>query len=126
MLHHISLHISDLTRAKEFYTKALAPLGYVLVSDYPEWQVAGFGEPGRPDTWISADSGAKQATHLAYAAKSKEEVDAFYGAAMLAGASDNGKPGYRKEYAPGYYAAFVHDPDGHNIEAVFMDPNPSE
>jgi predicted lactoylglutathione lyase len=59
--------------------------------------------------------------HLAFEAKSKEEVEAFHKAALAAGARDNGRPGYRKDYWPGYYAAFVYDPDGHNVEAVWYD-----
>ena len=123
MIHHISLNVSDFAKAKEFYSKALAPLGYSMLMEIAEWSVAGFGEAGKPDTWIHAkEGGVQQTTHLAYAAGSKEVVDAFYSAAIAAGGKDNGKPGYRKEYKPGYYAAFVYDLDGHNIEALFMDP----
>ena len=126
MLNHISINVSDYEKGKEFYGKALAPLGYTLISDFAEWSVAGFGD-GKPDTWVGAGKGkVEQTTHVAYAAKNKNEVDGFYNAAIAAGGKDNGKPGYRKEYTPGYYAAFVHDPDGNNIEAVFMDPNPTE
>lgn len=127
MLHHISINVSDFATAKSFYTGALAPLGYGMVSEYAEWSVAGFGEPGKPDTWIHASGKpVTQTVHVAYAAKSKEDVQAFYNAGLAAGGKDNGAPGYRKEYSPGYYGAFVHDPDGNNIEAVFMDPNPGE
>lgn len=126
MLHHISINVSDYEKGKAFYGKALAPLGYSLISDFGEWSVAGFGEPGKPDTWVAGKGQVTQTTHAAYAAKSKMEVDAFYDSALAAGGTDNGKPGYRKEYSAGYYAAFVHDPDGNNIEALFMDPNPTE
>ena len=125
MIAHASLHVTDFDKAKAFYLKALEPLHYEMITEFPEWSVAGFGEKGKPDMWIHAD-GNKQATHLAFSASSKEMVDAFYKAAMEAGAKDNGKPGYRKEYSPGYYGAFVFDLDGHNIEAVFQDPTPSE
>lgn len=122
MIDHVSLHVNDFAKAKEFYTKAFAPLGYVLVSEFAEWSVAGFGLPDKPDVWITTDE-AKQSTHLALRADSKEVVDAFYKAGLEAGAKDNGAPGYRKEYSPGYYAAFLIDPNGHNIEAVFHDPS---
>lgn len=125
MIHHISINVSDFEKGKEFYSKALAPLGYSLISDYGEWSVAGFGA-GAPDTWVAGKGSVTQTTHVAYSAKNKEEVQAFYDAALSAGGKDNGKPGYRKDYSAGYYAAFVHDPDGNNIEVVFMDPNPTE
>lgn len=112
-------------KAKDFYSKALAPIGYSKLAEFAEWKVAGFGEGGKPDFWISAD-GSEQENHVAFAAKDKAQVDGFYTAAMAAGGTDNGKPGYRKEYTPGYYAAFVKDMDGHNIEVVFHDPTPSE
>lgn len=124
MLDHITLHVSDFTKAKEFYTKALLPLDYAMTSDFPEWSVAGYGVNGKPDLWLHADE-FKQAGHIAIAAQSKEAVDLFYKAALEAGAKDNGAPGYRKQYAPGYYAAFVIDLDGHNLEAVYHDPNPT-
>jgi len=126
MIHHVSLNVSDFAKGKEFYGKALAPLGYTMVREFAEWSVAGFGEPDRPDTWIHGGEKVTDTTHLAFVAKSKDEVEKFYKAGLAAGGSDNGAPGYRKEYTPGYYAAFVKDPDGHNIEVVFMDPNPSE
>jgi catechol 2,3-dioxygenase-like lactoylglutathione lyase family enzyme len=112
-------------KAKNFYTKALAAIGYSLISDYPEYNVAGFGEGGKADFWITADA-SKQEDHVAFAAKDKASVDAFHKAGLEAGGADNGAPGYRKDYSPGYYAAFVKDPDGHNIEVVFHDPNPAE
>jgi catechol 2,3-dioxygenase-like lactoylglutathione lyase family enzyme len=74
MIDHLSLHVRDLDKSKAFYTKALAPLGYALISDYPQWKVAGFGA-GRPDIWLSGKE-VTQATHVALAAESKEIVDA--------------------------------------------------
>jgi predicted lactoylglutathione lyase len=123
MLSHITLHVNDIDKSKEFYTKALAPLGYAKTSEMPEWKVVGIGVDGKSDTWLVGD-GAKQETHVAYSAMDKESVQKFYDEALAAGGKDNGAPGYRKDYTPGYYAAFVHDLDGHNIEVVFMDPNP--
>ena len=123
MIGHVSLHVTDFQKSKEFYTKALAPLGYVMVMEFAEWSVAGFGEPQKPDFWIKAD-GADKPGHVAFTASSKEQVDGFFSSATGAGGKDNGKPGYRKEYSPGYYATFVIDPDGHNLEVVYFDPNP--
>jgi predicted lactoylglutathione lyase len=125
MIDHVSVHVSDFAKAKEFYSKALAPLGYSVITEFAEWSVAGLGADGKPDLWIKAD-GAKQDVHVAVAAKDKQQVDDFYSAGMAAGGTDNGKPGYRKDYSPGYYAAFLKDSDGHNVEVVFHDPNPAQ
>jgi len=122
MIDHVSLHVSDFAKAKAFYAAALQPLGYELLMNMDEWQVAGLGANKKPDIWLQAD-GTKQSTHLALAATGKDMVDGFYKATMAAGGKDNGAPGYRKEYSPGYYAAFIHDMDGHNIEVVFHDPS---
>ncbi|MGH8226923.1 MAG: VOC family protein [Steroidobacteraceae bacterium] len=117
MIAHTSLAVSDYRRSKAFYTKALAPLGYRNNMEFGE--AAGFNDGKNTDFWIG-----KQNTvvpmHLAFEAQSSAEVKGFYEAALAAGAKDNGGPGYR-DYWPGYYAAFVHDPDGHNIEAVWYD-----
>lgn len=125
MIDHVSVRTSDLVKSKEFYTKALAPIGYSLLMDLPDYGAAGFGAGGKADLWLSA-KGASDDNHVAFSANDKASVDAFYKAGLEAGGTDNGAPGYRKEYTPGYYAAFVTDPDGHNIEVVFHDPNPSE
>lgn len=100
----------------------LSPLGYAIAMDLAEYKTAGFGTE-KPDFWISEKKESNTGTHVAFEAKDKGQVDAFYKAALEAGATDNGAPGYRKDYAPGYYAAFVHDYDKNNIEAVFMDPS---
>jgi predicted lactoylglutathione lyase len=126
MLAHITIHVNDIDTDKEFYAKALAPLGYGVMSEHPEWKLAGIGKDGKSEIWVYAGEGAKQVAHVAFTAESKEQVQQFYDAALAAGGKDNGAPGYRKDYAPGYYAAFVFDPSGNNIEAVFMDPSPSE
>jgi predicted lactoylglutathione lyase len=119
MIAHASLHVSDINKAKEFYGKALAPFGYKVAHDMPEYKVAGFmsGE-GNSDFWID-EKEQPQPSHLAFGAKSEEEVQAFYKAALAAGGTDNGAPGYRTDYGAGYYAAFVKDADGHNIEAMY-------
>lgn len=118
MIAHVSLPVSDYQKAKEFYIKALAPMGYQQNMEYGE--AAGFMEGGQTSFWIVKKERVEPG-HIAFEGKSKEEIDAFYDTALKAGAKDNGKPGYRKEYWPGYYAAFVYDADGHNIEAVWFD-----
>ena len=85
-------------------------------------EAAGYNDGKNTDFWISHDE--KKAVvpgHVAFEAKNKEEVDAFYKKALELGGTDNGGPGYRTDYWPGYYAAFIHDPDGHNIEVVYYD-----
>lgn len=124
MIDHISLKVSDISKSKEFYVKALGPLGYTQHKEFPEWNLVGMGQD-QPVLWIQGNE-CKQTTHLAFTAKDKAGVDAFYKAALEAGGTGNGLPGYRKDYSPGYYASFILDPDGHNIEVVYRDPNPSE
>jgi catechol 2,3-dioxygenase-like lactoylglutathione lyase family enzyme len=123
MIAHTSLHVSDYGRSKTFYGKVLEPLGYTNNMEYGE--AAGFNDGKNTDFWISKESRVIP-THLAFEAHSRDEVEAFHQAALAAGAKDNGKPGYRPDYWPGYYAAFVHDPDGHNIEAVWYDYSKSK
>ena len=118
MIAHTGLAVSDYRVSKEFYKKALAPLGYTNNMEHGE--AGGFNDGKNTDFWIGkSDTVAKG--HLAFEAKSRAEVEAFYEAALAAGGKDNGEPGYRRNYWPGYYAAFVYDPDGHNIEAVWYD-----
>ena len=126
MIDHIGFPVSDYPRAKDFYGKALAPLGYTLIMEVQQNEqdapAAGFGKGGKPDFWIGGEGGLGKAIHIAILADSRTEVDAFYQAAMAAGAKDNGQPGVRAHYHPNYYGAFVLDPDGHNIEAVCHKP----
>jgi catechol 2,3-dioxygenase-like lactoylglutathione lyase family enzyme len=126
MIDHIGLPVADYERAKEFYARALAPLGYVLVmevqQDANDTPAAGFGAGGKPDFWIGGEGGLNRPVHIAIATKDRALVDAFYRAALAAGGKDNGAPGLRPHYHPNYYAAFVRDPDGHNIEAVCYRP----
>ena len=118
MIAHVSLPVSDYAKTKAFYIKALAPIGYQQNMEYGE--SAGFMEGGHTSFWIVKKDNVEPG-HIAFEAKNKEEVNKFYAEALAAGAKDNGKPGYRKEYWPGYYAAFVTDADGHNVEVVFYD-----
>jgi catechol 2,3-dioxygenase-like lactoylglutathione lyase family enzyme len=120
---HVKLPVSDLDATRAFYSAALAPFGWTLVWD--EAPTLGFGDP---DGGVDAEPVAFQRheppiarTHVAFTALSREEVDAFHAAAVEAGGTDNGAPGDRP-YGRPYYAAFVLDPDGHNIEAVYKGP----
>jgi catechol 2,3-dioxygenase-like lactoylglutathione lyase family enzyme len=119
---HIQMSVENYPRAKAFYIAALKPLGWSLMMEFPEGgepMYGGFGVDGKPFLWIGAGARQTPPTHTAFGATSRGEVDAFYAAALAAGATDNGPPGIRKDYHPNYYAAFVRDPEGHNIEAVF-------
>lgn len=119
MIAHISLKVSDIAKAKDFYSKALAPLGYKVTKEFPEYKVAGMADGmDNTDLWLDGN-GCQQATHVAFGATSEEEVQAFYKAALDAGGKDNGAPGYRADYGAGYYAAFIIDADGHNLEALY-------
>jgi catechol 2,3-dioxygenase-like lactoylglutathione lyase family enzyme len=117
MIAHTTLSVTDYRKSKAFYIEALAPLGYKNNMEYGE--SAGFNDGKNTDFWISKEKSVVP-THLAFEASSRKQVEAFYQAALKAGAKDNGEPGYR-DYWPGYYAAFVLDPDGNNIEAVWYD-----
>src|SRR5262249_4505153 len=112
---HIGIQVANLDASVAFYTKALAPLGYVLVMRNE--QCAGFDVGDGSDFWIDAGKPTDR-IHVAFRAKGRAEVRAFYEAAMAAGGTDNGPPGVREVYHPHYYGAFVRDLDGHNIEAV--------
>jgi len=122
MLDHAGFPVADYARSKAFYEMALAPLGYSLImevaQDENDSPAAGFGANGKPDLWIGGEGGLKRYIHIAIQAMDRASVDAFYRAAIAAGGRDNGSPGLRPHYHPNYYAAFVLDPDGHNIEAV--------
>ena len=124
MLDHITLHVTDINRSIAFYSQALAPLGYIVKAHHEP--TIGFGaNDGTPhaDFYISPTDPTTDATtttpvtHIALLAPSQQAVQAFHAAALAAGGQDNGAPGPRP-YHPGYYSAFVLDPDGNNIEAV--------
>ncbi|RYE81644.1 MAG: VOC family protein [Myxococcales bacterium] len=122
MIDHVSLVISSLDRTLAFYRAALGPLGYEVVMQ-PAPGVAGMGANGKPDLWFAEKpDGVTTTNHLALVAGSRTTVDAFHAAALAAGARDNGPPGVRPHYHPNYYAAFVLDPDGHNLEVVCHAP----
>ncbi len=124
MLDHMGFAVSDLARSKPFYAPALAPLGFRLTKEIPQ-RAVGFGIVHGPrrstdpagEFWIGQGT-ATPSVHVAFNAATRAEVDAFYTAALAAGGRDNGPPGLRPHYHAKYYAAFVLDPDGYNIEAV--------
>ena len=128
MIDHVGFSVSDYERAKAFYGAALAPLGYTLLREMPAekteagFAAAGFGADKKPDFWIAGEGKLERPVHVAIIAKDRDSVDAFYRAALAAGGKDNGAPGLRPRYHPNYYAAFVLDPDGHNIEAACHTP----
>jgi catechol 2,3-dioxygenase-like lactoylglutathione lyase family enzyme len=122
VLDHISLGVSDLSRAGAFYDDVLAALGYVRLFTHP--RALGYGRPGDKDEAFAILAAGDEARapgkgcHVAFSAPSREAVDAFHAAALRAGATDEGAPGLRPQFGAGYYATFVRDPDGYRLEAV--------
>jgi catechol 2,3-dioxygenase-like lactoylglutathione lyase family enzyme len=126
VLDHVGLVVADYERSKAFYRAALAAIGFELLMELDETVVgrahAGFGEPPKPEFWISAGAPAAASVHVAFRVRTRAQVDAFHRAALAAGGRDNGAPGLRPHYHATYYGAFVRDPDGYNIEAVCHAP----
>lgn len=119
MYDHIGLKVRDIDASVRFYQAALAPLGYVLCSR--DDAGAGFGPEGEPALWLYLAKGHESpGTHIAFRAPSRAAVDRFYASALEAGGRDFGRPGLRTDYSPTYYAAFLLDPDGNNVEAVCL------
>jgi catechol 2,3-dioxygenase-like lactoylglutathione lyase family enzyme len=126
VIDHLGLDVGDYRKSRDFYAAALAPLGYDVKQELPAEPPdvpdrAGFGAT-HPVFWIAGGGPVERLLHFAFAAANRAQVDAFYRAALVAGGRDNGAPGLRSHYHPNYYAAFVLDPDGHNIEAVCHAP----
>ncbi|WP_394835231.1 VOC family protein [Pendulispora rubella] len=123
MIDHVGLKVTDFAKAKAFYTKILAPLGYVPVKEVTAemtggtYAGVGFGPAGKPEFWIGT-GGASGPIHVAFLAPNRAAVEAFYAAGIAAGGKDHGPPGVRAHYHPNYFGAFVLDADGNNIEAV--------
>lgn len=133
MIDHVSVGVADLAKARMFYDRVMACLGYVRVFDVDipgQGVVAhGYGEAGqKPAFWIAvpekldAEANRRGGAHLALSARQRADVDTFYAEAMAAGGTDNGKPGLRPHYHADYYGAFVFDPDGNKLEACCHHP----
>jgi predicted lactoylglutathione lyase len=133
-LYHVSVGISDIERTRSFYAAALHPLGYRLLYEVKD-DAASITSLGWglhfPELWTNIPLGGATpqpgiGVHVCFHAPSRDAVDEFYRAALSAGGSDNGSPGYRTEYDTGYYAAFVLDLDGNKLEAMWFDQRASE
>ena len=124
IIDHLGFAVSNVQKSKSFYSKTLAPLNITCVLEVEGW--VGFGPKGtqKGELWFGeeVDGSAHAPMHIAFNAETRAQVDAFYTAAIAAGAICNGKPGIREIYHPNYYGAFVIDPDGHNVEAVCHSP----
>jgi catechol 2,3-dioxygenase-like lactoylglutathione lyase family enzyme len=119
MYDHVGVRVSDLGKSARFYEALLAPLGHVAGAKGKGY--AGFGPAGAPCFWIHEREALQAAgCHVAFRAKDRAAVERFHAAGLKAGGKDHGAPGLRVDYAPNYYAAFILDPDGNNVEAVCM------
>ncbi|HVS48018.1 MAG TPA: VOC family protein [Candidatus Dormibacteraeota bacterium] len=119
MYDHIGLKVKNLDASVRFYTATLSTLGYMLCSR--DDASAGFGPRDAPALWLYAGKSASRAgVHIAFRASERATVDAFHETGLKVGGRDNGLPGLRGDYSPNYYAAFLLDPDGNNIEAVCL------
>ena len=124
MFDHLGLPVTDLEHARRFYEQALQPLGIAVVKSFPDavGLAAGRGRTAEQELWLTRADHVPGPLHMAFAAASRAQVDAFHRAALAAGARDNGAPGLRPQYHDNYYGAFVIGPDGHNREAVCHRP----
>jgi catechol 2,3-dioxygenase-like lactoylglutathione lyase family enzyme len=121
MLDHVTIGVCDVEKSKEFYDRALAPLGITRL--YVEGErFAGYGINPKAFFWIGTREIPQTGAHIAFMAQDRATVERFHEAAIAAGGRDNGPPGVRPHYNSNYYGAFVLDPDGHNIEAVCHSP----
>jgi catechol 2,3-dioxygenase-like lactoylglutathione lyase family enzyme len=124
MIDHMGIPVTDIARSRTFYEAALGPLGMSVEMEVTPDQTGdgttalGFGVPGEKIFWIGDGDKVGGGVHVAFTADRRQQVDEFHAAALKAGGRDNGAPGPRPDYGPNYYAAFVYDPDGANIEAV--------
>jgi catechol 2,3-dioxygenase-like lactoylglutathione lyase family enzyme len=119
MFDHIGLKVKDLDASVRFYTATLGPLGYEVTSQ--DETAAAFGDKGGSSLWLYADAKlAHSLVHIAFRVGERSAVDAFYKEGLKARGRDNGAPGLRRDYSPTYYAAFLFDPDGNNVEAVCL------
>ena len=128
MIDHAGFAVADAERSRAFYEAALKPLGISPLMTIPAQEngsggtAHGFGRGDDPFFWIGDNERVGEGTHIAFRAATRTQVDAFHQAALAAGGRDHGGPGLRPRYGPTYYAAFVLDPDGINVEAVCHEP----
>ena len=122
-LDHVSVPVRDLKRARKFYERALGAIGMKVNLDVSS--AFGMGSKKQKIFWLSRDPEAAGHGHYALRVERREDVDSFYEAALAAGGVDNGPPGPRPDYGPSYYAAFVKDREGNNVEIVCYEPRPS-
>jgi catechol 2,3-dioxygenase-like lactoylglutathione lyase family enzyme len=123
MFDHVKFGVSDYAASKAFFLKALEPLGIAVVSEgSPTYGVELSPPEGKASLCLFQTKEKPAHLHLAFTAENRQQVEAFYRAALEAGGKDNGAPGLRPHYHTNYYAAFVIDPDGHNIEVVCHEP----
>ena len=115
MFDHIGLKVEDIAASARFFAAALKPLG--IVPGHLDETSASFGPPGTPAFWLSQGD-ARGCVHIAFASRTRQAVEAFHENGLAAGGRDNGPPGPRPDYGPSYFAAFLIDPDGNNVEAV--------
>ncbi len=124
MIDHVGVSVANVKRSKAFYDAALAPIGIRMIMEVPGsvtesgGTACGYGKDGKPFFWFGDKEKVGAGFHIAFAVDRRKLVDAFYKAALAAGGKDNGAPGLRPHYHAHYYGAFVHDPDGHNVEVV--------
>jgi len=117
MFDHVTLKVADFRKSLAFYRAVLAPLGFEEQYLDEAAKSVGFGPQGKPRLWL-AEGKPRSSIHLAFESRDRDGVSRFYGRALESGGQDNGKPGLRADYGENYFAAFVFDPDGNNVEAV--------
>lgn len=128
MIDHMGISVSDYAKSRAFYDAIMPTIGAACCMEVTAeetggiYEGAGYGVGGKPSFWIGIGGALRGRLHVAFSAPDRASVDAFYAAAIKAGATDNGPPGIRAHYHPNYYGAFVLDPDGHNVEAVCHRP----
>ncbi|KAK9366377.1 Glyoxalase/Bleomycin resistance protein/Dihydroxybiphenyl dioxygenase [Lipomyces kononenkoae] len=123
-LHHVAIYVSDMNKSREFYDPVLAACGYVVSFAYDQYAYyAPKSNPRAAEFGLTLADPSKPigSTHVAFGAKSPSQVTEWYNVAVTSGGKDNGPPGLRTEYHKGYFGAYVHDPDGHNVEFVHID-----
>jgi len=118
MFDHVKFGVRDFAASRAFYLKALEPIGVTGVTEWPNDGVELYQPTGDTSLCLYQTDETPAHLHIAFVAEHRDQVDAFYRAALAAGGQDNGPPGIRPQYSGQYYAAFVIDPDGHNIEVV--------